>query len=272
MTDRFRLLLHNISTRLSEKDLKSLISLCNVCESRRADIKDGMNLFENLMQRDVINNDEKVDKLKDLLKSLEPKRRDLVRLVNEYQGLQATEEDDCSEIVSIRHSASTAEVDHTQPCCSIHWSCVNASFYKVHVVYVVLILIFVIAIIICCVLWYGNVPRISKHLDADEDLKNAGIYIIIAIVFVCFPVSIFCVCCGRRYYQRNKTPALTPLENVPAEVNESVAVGMEQYSASILQDNTGYTVNDCIGNYSGANGVSLDNDEEPIIAMQESDS
>ena len=216
MTDGFRRLLHKISAKLDERDLKSLISLCNVCESRRAEITDGMKLFEHLMQRDVIS-EEKINELKNLLKSLCPKRRDLVNLVNTYGGLPK-EDDDCSEIGTISRRVPPEEpVQLTRPCCTLHCSCLKMSLYKVRPCYIVLLVVFVIAIVICCSFWYGDVPKISAHLRANKDLKSAGIYVLVAIIFVCFPASILCAFYGRKCFQKHRegnSEVLTQMKNV----------------------------------------------------------
>ena len=239
MTNRFKLLLHNISNELDEKELRSLISLCDVSQNRRAEITDGMKLFEHLIQRDVIS-EEKINGLKELLKSLSPKRRDLINFVNDYMGLSPIEEDDCSHIVNVpmHRSVSTQEGDKV-PCCTVSWPCLTGSFYKVHSVYTVLFVIFLIAIVICCMFWYGNVPHISDYLRADEHLKKAGTYIIICIICICFPVSLICVFYGRKRCKRHRNDNRKPLGSASEGVDHEMNI-----CSPNSQDNAGCTAND----------------------------
>lgn len=178
-------------------DLRSLISICKVPESRRAEMTDGLSLFEHLIQRNIIS-EVKLDELKEILVSLRPKRRDLVRLVNDYQGLP-TEEDDCSGIVRISRFPLGGE--HQTPCCTVNWSCLKISCFKIHSCYVAICVLFVVAVLACSLFWFGNVPKISEHLDADRDRKNAGIYVIVALC-VLFLLLLLAVFCGRKWYKK----------------------------------------------------------------------
>lgn len=238
MTDKFIVLLHKISTELDEKELRSLISLCSVSQNRRAEITDAMKLFEHLMQRDVIS-EEKINGLKKLLKSLSPKRRDLVNLVNDYMGLSLTEDDDCSHIVNVPTNRSVSIQEDQVPCCTVHWPCLEGSFYKVHSVYAVLFVVFLIAIVICCLFWYGNFPHISDHLRDNENLKNVGTYIIISIICVCFPISLICVFYGRKRCKGRRNGNRKPL----GSASEGVDYEMNTCSPN-SQHNAGCTAND----------------------------
>ena len=277
MTDHFRRLLHKISAKLDERDLKSLISLCNVCESRRAEITDGMKLFEHLMQRDVIS-EEKIIELKKLLKSLYPRRRDLVSLVNIYMGLSPTEDDDRSEIVTISRSVSTQKVQSNEsnrtkqpkPCCTLNFPCLKVFFYKLHSCYVALLVFFVIVIAICCSFWYGNVPRISKYLRANEDTKNAGVYVLLTIILVCFPVSIFCVfyvlCAFKRRRKAGKgnNKAFTPKKAASGDADMNMCPPTSSY------DNPGNTVNEeSPSSPSNAYGISDDDDKGRVVNVKD---
>lgn len=287
MTDRFRYLLATISSRLEPGNLDTLVMTCNIPEGRRAEMKDGISLFENLMQGDVIS-ETKLGKLKELLNSL--KRRDLVRLVSEYQrqsGQFSSTESDFSEIVATpsTHFPAVSEVRENQithqqtttPCCYCCGTvncCVltETPCYKIPAFYVFLSLFFVIAIISCSLFWFADVPKISEHLGADKDRKNAGKYVII-VLGLAFVIVFVVVFYGRKFCRKHRgehrgahaAVLSTPIRNVPENTSEAINMDMAERGQS-SQDNAGFATEEERDNNSAADvGIfSIPEDQEPI--------
>ena len=74
--DSFKILLNNISHELDEENLRSLLSLSAVPGSLKSRMKDGWMLFDYLMKVNFISKD-KLGNLRELLRRMRPKRRDL---------------------------------------------------------------------------------------------------------------------------------------------------------------------------------------------------
>ena len=145
-------------------------------------MKNGLHLFEHLLQRDLISN-EKVDDLKNLLEKMRPKRRDLVRLVNEYQGLAP---DDASSAIATlsRCSSPIALEDSKVVCCTIDCPCMKCVCYEMPSLpscYLISTVLVLFALVAVCVLWYEDVPHATKYLNADEGRKKAGKYTVILL-------------------------------------------------------------------------------------------
>ena len=85
--DPFDVLLSEISNDLNQDNLRSLIQVCRyyITESQRERIKDGLEVFEILRRRDKVTSDrDKICNLLEIIKALRPKRRDLVRKVENF--------------------------------------------------------------------------------------------------------------------------------------------------------------------------------------------
>ena len=81
--DSFRLLLNEISHQLTEQNLQSLIHIYNVPGGMRKQISDGLELFNYMMTQDYISR-EKIGNLRNLMRKVRPRRKDLVRLVDDH--------------------------------------------------------------------------------------------------------------------------------------------------------------------------------------------
>ena len=100
---------------------------------------------------------------------------------------------------------------------------------KVPSCYTPVILLLLLLIIATAVFWYAHVPDITKRIDANPKLKNAGIYILISEIIMLFLVIFFRV---RRVIDRCLTgqrPGYTALRNpgiqAPREIVASSSTG-----------------------------------------------
>ena len=255
--EKFNVLLHKISRDLRPDDLESLVHICGIDESRKAEVKNGHDLFKQLRHETRIS-EENVEYLKTILNTV--KRCDLVRLVQEFEGLETTndiEKDvndgqtsstDISsrpqrvqqpdnrlgglnnegdlmdrdgiatvEIAPCRRESNrsmTSEGTNQTPCCVINWPCLKIDCYKIHFCYVILTVVFLLGIVIVALCWYSGVPNVSEHLNAESSRKNAGLYVIIALVVI-FPIFMFIVFYARKCWKtRHHTPVVI-LANEP---------------------------------------------------------
>ena len=233
--DSFNVMLHEISRDLHPDDLESLVNICGIEESRKPEaVKSGHNLFKQLRHEDRIS-EEKLEYLKSILNAV--KRRDLVRRVEEFEGVETTNEterdgrdtrksstdstshsqqnrqadnrpgrlnnaDDSNEIAQRRgsHRSVGSEGTNQIPCCTINWPCFKMDCYKIHFCYVLLMAIFSVGVIIVSLFWYGGVSNVSEHLNAEKSSKNAGAYVIIGLIVI-FLLSLFIVFYVRKYWR-----------------------------------------------------------------------
>ena len=263
--DKFNVLLHTISRDLHPDDLEGLVHICGIDESRKAEIKSGNHLFKQLCHEARIS-EENVEYLKRILNTV--KRCDLVRLVQEFQGVETTNDikkdvkggqtsstdissrpqrnsqaDNClGGLNNVEDSNAIADSDGSEtfkflhvgnridregksriPCCTVNWSCLKMNCYKIHFCYVILVVIFSLGIIIVSLFWYAEVPKVSEHLNAEKSRKNAGLYVIIALLSI-FLISLFIVFCARKYWETHHvTPVV--ISNTQTLANRPVSRG-----------------------------------------------
>ncbi len=218
--NRFRILLNWISARLNEQEIRSLVLICNVPEGQRARMEDGISLFDNLIKRDIIN-EHKLDKLKMMLKNLCPRRRDLIREIEEFEngGIQTQADDDkSSTLTSVlsmpRSMPSTIKPGIREPCCIINWPCIAMSCYNVSWSYALLTAIFIIFFIIPITLfWYADVPKVSEAIASEKHVKEAGPFILIAIVVVYVACLLIMCCVKKRRRNRRSNQSATTTQN-----------------------------------------------------------
>ena len=233
-SNKFNVLLHEISSGLPRNDLESLVDICGIEESRKDEIKSGHKLFNFLRQDGRIEKDN-VSFLIEILNTI--KRRDLVHHVEKYQGLDTTVSDDAEspieDVISETNQASSQlnqersnsvlkDVSETtfledrrgsnrsttrkganrSECCVVYWPCLEASCYKIHLCYVVLIVLFLLAITVTSVLWYADVPEVSEQLKAKRSAAKGGKFILLGLVCL-FPILCIIVYYCRKRYKKD---------------------------------------------------------------------
>ena len=133
MANRFRILLSWISARLNEQEIRNLVSMCDVPEGQRAEMKDGISLFDHLIKSDFIN-EHNLCRLKTMLKNLSPKRRDLIIRIQSFENGLLTHDDASSTLTSVRSIPSTTchfnRSDVKETCCTMECPCMVVTCYK----------------------------------------------------------------------------------------------------------------------------------------------
>ena len=109
-------------------------------------------------------------------------------------------------VAQILPQTPSDEGTNTAPCCAVNWPCLTMSCYKIHFCYVILIVLYLLAIIIVSLLWYGNVPIVSDHLSKEASVYNSGKFVIVALVLT-FPIILAIVFFARKYYKKRRVTA-----------------------------------------------------------------
>ena len=227
MTDPFRVLLNSISAKLNEQEIRSLVLMCDVPEGLRAGMKDGITLFDNLVKRDVIN-ERKLGNLKNVMKNLNPKRRDLIREIENFENRSSMQDDASSTLTSFVSISSTntaavpSQPNTKETCCKVECPCVMILCYKykgkIPWSYLVLTVFFLICFIILVVFWYTDVPKVTKAITSDKHVKDAGPYILVVIVMVYFICSLLmCYVKKRRNNRSNDENRMQELGGIQEE-------------------------------------------------------
>ena len=191
-------------------------------------MKDGISLFDNLMKRDCIN-EHKLDSLKDLLRNLSPKRRDLVRLIEKFEnGTQDDASSTLTSVVSVTSSitpnARSSDVN-TSPCCTLKCPCMLISCYKCkcrcpHWSYVLASAFFLTCLLFSTLFWYADVPKVSAAIKSDEHVRKSGPYVLCAII-VLFLACLLSICyIQKRRNRRSKYALSAGNQNGIQEVRE----------------------------------------------------
>ena len=206
MTDRFRILLNRISAQLNETDIRSLVHMYNIPECQRAGMKDGISLFDNLMKRDIIN-ENKLDSLKKMLKNLNPKRRDLIKEIQNFEN--GTEDDAYSTLTSVVSPAPSSitppvgSFDARSTCCTLQCPCMMVSCYncrcKLPWSYVLATAFFLTCFLFIALFWYADVPKVSEAIKSDEQVRKSGPFILCAIIVL------FLVCLLLKMHHQQET-------------------------------------------------------------------
>ena len=255
--EEFNVLLNDISRDLNPKDLEDLVHICRIEESRKPTITSGHHLFTHLRHKRRIS-EENVDYLKHILNAihrrdlvslverfegLETLTTDIGRIiadvkpeltaspeispvskpfhqqvivsrgVENIQRSSAVCDDGCQ--IQIAGREGTNQI----PCCVVNWPCLQMSCYKINFCYVILTVIFILAIIITALCWFADVPKVSEHLKSDKSVRNSGIFVIIALILA-FPMFMLIVFFVRKYWKSHQNNAVNPVvfsnANTPA--------------------------------------------------------
>ena len=75
------------------------------------------------------------------------------------------------------------------------------SCYKIHFCYVILTLLYLLAIIIVSLLWYGNVPILSEQLSKEASVYNSRKFVIAAVILT-FPIFLLIAFLARKYWKK----------------------------------------------------------------------
>ena len=230
--DSFRILLNEISHQLTEQNLQSLIHIYNVPGGVRKQINDGLALFSYMMTQDYISR-EKVGNLHHLLKTLRPRRRDLVSLVEDYIKSEFQTDDvrkvlhDLSESWEPTPKSGSPPPDEPEAVFKIDNSylrihiCVhNCECLRVPSCYAPIIVLLLLAIIATAIFWYADVPKISHSITANKDLHDAGVYILLLEILAILVVIVLrfrgifasCLAC-----QKPGHDVLTNIQEGPTE-------------------------------------------------------
>ncbi|CAB3982375.1 FAS-associated death domain [Paramuricea clavata] len=204
----FRLLLNEISYELTEQNLQSLIHIYGVPGGVKKQINDGLALFGYMITQDYISRD-KIGNLRKLIRQLRPRRKDLVRLVDNYIKKEKLVISGSLEQSHENKRPVTID-DETTTSCNIDCACfdLNLNCLCRRVPYTPIILVLLVAIIVTGVLWYADVPKISESIRSNSDLNNAGMYILMAEILTLLFVTGFrvrrslvsCLACYKSSY------------------------------------------------------------------------
>lgn len=197
MVEPFRRLLYGISKELSNQDLEDLLFICKVPASAKEDMKDGKSLFKYLEERGVVN-EQRIDSLREILKHLHPKRRDLFRLISEYQmtttdDVRSNRTDDTSSfsMVSIDDrsiSAKTIQDNKHKTYCSVDCVCIRCHGCSITKPFcccygTAVLLLFILLTVL--VFWFAGKPRtVYEYLNAKEYRKDVGIIVVGVLSFL----------------------------------------------------------------------------------------
>ena len=260
--DSFKILLNNISHELDEENLRSLLSLSAVPGSLKSRMKDGWMLFDYLMKVNFISKD-KLGNLRELLRRMRPKRRDLVSLVDEYIKKEY-DTDDLSEVIdnfsdSLEKHLLISMDDSQTACCKFNCEC----YWRFPSCYVPLIAFVSFLLIFACISWYADVPKITKYLNSHEDREKLGKYVITALFLLLVGLSI---AYGRKKWSISRRKLELQIENANCTVQNSNSAGTHGYlSGSSLIRETSKRSGDrqknmpcSYGSCSGASGMLSD--------------
>ena len=236
----FDRLLNDISHELDEQNLKSLIHVCDhhVSAREREHIRDGHDLFRVLRQRGVLSEDrENIGNLLEIIKAMRPKRQDLVNQVTSFIrrtveapdtilviGSDSWEENHCSEQCPLRIAresrASTPQlVASDWRLCSMNCCCWSCNCYSRRCpprVCVVMAVFFLVMAVVAAIMWYADVPQITRILKKDDDRRNSGIY---AVGLLGFLGVLFLVVAGLKCMFDGKSKDLSAFTPAPIQRN-----------------------------------------------------
>jgi hypothetical protein len=192
--DSFRLLLNEISHELTDQNLQSLIYIYNVPGGIQ--INNGLALFGYMMKQDFISR-EKIGNLRNLMRKVRPRRKDLVRLVDDYIKKEFQTDDvrlvldDFSEsweqVIATRRGSP---ISHDEEAVfKLDCPYMNCVCHRVPSCYGLVIVLLLLAIFLTALFWYSGV---SSSINLNPDLKNAGVYIILSEFLALLVVVVLC--------------------------------------------------------------------------------
>ncbi|XP_046849025.1 uncharacterized protein LOC124442579 [Xenia sp. Carnegie-2017] len=186
----FLLLLNEISHELTNEQLSSLIHICNIPGGIRSQMNDGLALFRYLMTQDWIS-PERIGNLRYLIRKMRPKRRDLVKRIDDYIRKEFQTDDihtvlgDFTE--SYEHMTLQPLDSNTQAndvICHINCGCVQCACNYIPTCYTFVIVLLILGILITVLFWYAKVPQVTHVIETNSKLKSVGKYIVILEVFL----------------------------------------------------------------------------------------
>jgi hypothetical protein len=206
--------------------------MCDVPEGQREKIKDGISLFEYLIKRDIIN-EQKLDKLRTMLKNLGTKRRDLIKKIDDYEkGILDDKSSTMTSNGSMMNNVGSMPVigrsfskpDIKEAWCTVECPCMMMSCYKysgkIAWSYVAYFAFFLTCFLTVVLLWYADVPKASEAIASDEHVKEAAPFILVGIVilFLAF-FFVLCYVKKRRDRQPKHNTEIAEEENGMQEVH-----------------------------------------------------
>ena len=207
--DSFRLLLNEISHQLTDQNLRSLIHIYDVPGGMKKQINDGLALFNYMITQDFISR-EKIGNLRNLMRKVRPRRKDLVSLVDDYIKREFQTDDvrlvldDFSESWEQIPKSGSPPSHEPEAVFKIDCSYLNCVCRRVPSCYAPIIVLLLFAIIATAIFWYAPVPKINHAIAANTDLHDAGVYILILEILAILIVialrfrGIFASCLARR--------------------------------------------------------------------------
>ncbi|CAB3982372.1 FAS-associated death domain [Paramuricea clavata] len=209
--DSFRLLLNEISHQLTDDNLRSLIHIYNVPGGIRRNMNDGLALFDYMITQDYISR-EKIGNLRNLIRKLRPRRKDLVRVVDNYIKKEFQTDDvrlvldDFSEsweqIPLVNKSGSPVLYDETGVC-KIDCGYLNCVCRRVPSCYTPIIVLLLIAII-ATIVFRNDVQHISDSIK---------VFIITLEILALLLVIGFCIRGNLASQKPNNTVLVNPVVN-----------------------------------------------------------
>ena len=231
----FTLLLNRLSNHLDQRNLRSLIHICEdyISVPQRETINGGLEIFTILRHQNKIGEErEQMKFLLKIIREMRPKRKDLVeiveRYIKKYYDQPETILDDLPDDLQ-----SSSEVDRfsrprTPPplpfvdpeCCSVRCGCFNCNCNPCCggcCCCVILAILCSFFAVIAALVWYSNLfPQGVQDYLRNHDLNRAGPVVIsvLGLIAVC------CVSCGvylrvkRRKRKRNNQLAFVDLQSI----------------------------------------------------------
>ena len=235
--DSFRLLLNEISHELTDQNLQSLIHIYKVPGGVKNKIHDGLALFDYMITQDFISR-EKIGNVRELMRKIRPRRKDLVRLVDNYikkefktDDIRSVLDDDLSDsweqISEIQRQRGSPVAAHQETVvCKIDCVYLNCACRRMPSCYAPVVLLIFFSIIVTVVFWYApHVPGISEPINSNAKLKRVGVYIILLEILVLLVVIGLCI--------RKKLASYLPCKERGSNIQESTSQPMVTPRASI---------------------------------------
>lgn len=183
--DSFLVLLNKISYELTKKNLDSLIYICKVPGSLQREMVNGIAVFQYLMRTNHISK-EKVWRLREILKNMRPKRRDILEMVDDYIKEEAIDSETTTKINESEETDLLSSVHReNRPAFSIQCGEFHCLCRTIPVCfYVVIILSLIASILIFSVFWF---ERSSRD-------RNTGIVVVAVMSLILAAVVLYLAC------------------------------------------------------------------------------
>ncbi|XP_046864465.1 uncharacterized protein LOC124458193 [Xenia sp. Carnegie-2017] len=264
MATPFKALLCLLSSKLNNQEVKQMVLLSSVPESVRSDINDGLSLFENLIQRDIINKNN-LKNLKAIFDQVHPKRRDLINEIVYFEENGTLNKEDslkairfCAQQLQTIESnqPKTENVSTTNgciiqsPCCTCQ--IVSCSACNIPAIYVILTIVIFISVLFVILLWYADVPKASHSIKSNDAAKKAGPFII-TLMIVTY-IAALCILYLKRRSNLSNNSGAEPSSRDNLDHEERVVGSRRSSSTTPVISST------LINNVSYSNNVDYDSD------------